>query len=748
MYNISPNPGSSSMQTTFSVGETDSEREESQKGRKRPKRTVNACIRCKARKQRCDLQDQETGPCRSCQKGNVLCILAEKIKKSAYPDDYVRSLETRVADLESHLRTLEPSGGFGNDHWDQPSPPINPRLASRNIESSTYSSMGHSTGWDSTTDDGDDEEGQVARGIALLSLNSAAEPHYIGASSGWSWAKTVMGTINGRHRVPASAVPGISNPNSLRFRNLSGFTHKGRVSTAADSPRVPTDAMAEVLIRTVHDHIQARYPFQCWRSFNKWHVERDKYLVEDLTEPEDRTAAFFIWLMYATGARLLQSSPLPGLPPPEVYYAKAMEYLDTIVTLHNLANIQAFLLLAVYSLRRTEGPSVWHLVGIALRLSVELGLHRKAGHQAWLRDPYTVELRRRIFWSVYGLDRFIALTMGRPLGIQDADIDVEVPMDIDFEEVNDTTLLSLSKQHTAASVASSPVDHCRQIESDIQRLIYRVDRPKPTAVVMEEAMKLLGRLDRWKANIPRKPSDNSSPPCCTPEWFSWRYFEVSLYLLRPLTVSSPPTDPLLSRCAYAAAGSLEAQRRLHQTPPVSLSLSALHSIFLSGLTLLHCLHVNQRILSLIAASKAIRACSNTLFLYAHHFAAAEPFRDAFEDVANACLDAADETAAGAGIGWGVGAPNGASVSPPLWRGRAMAWCPGRDSFFALVSSLGFSASTKEAPLDLSSAPLLARHEQHFLAPATQTNRAYPPTAGVDPAWSEPSWFQSASSTLL
>jgi len=45
-------------------------------------------------------------------------------------------------------------------------------------------------------------------------------------------------------------------------------------------------------------------------------------------------------LIYATGARLLETTHLPGLHPPEIYYAKAMEYLDTIVTLHNLANIQ------------------------------------------------------------------------------------------------------------------------------------------------------------------------------------------------------------------------------------------------------------------------------------------------------------------------------------------------------------------------------------------------------------------------
>ena len=139
------------------------------------------------------------------------CILAEKIKKSAYPDDCklhnvslsppvtywnllwdVRSLETRVADLESHLRLLQPSGGFGNDHWDQSSPTTSKGIIA-NIDSSCSLPGLYTKGWESTTDDGTEEEGQVARGIALLSLNSAAEPHYIGASSGWSWAKTVLG---------------------------------------------------------------------------------------------------------------------------------------------------------------------------------------------------------------------------------------------------------------------------------------------------------------------------------------------------------------------------------------------------------------------------------------------------------------------------------------------------------------------------------------------------------------------------
>lgn len=91
-----------------------------------------------------------------------------------------------MADLESHLQALNPSGGYGNDHWDQ---------SSMGGVNSASSSPIASRGWESTTDDGGDEEEQVARGIALLSLHGAAEPHYVGASSGWSWAKTVLGWV-------------------------------------------------------------------------------------------------------------------------------------------------------------------------------------------------------------------------------------------------------------------------------------------------------------------------------------------------------------------------------------------------------------------------------------------------------------------------------------------------------------------------------------------------------------------------
>src|ERR1700733_1959058 len=45
------------------------------------------------------------------------------------------------------------------------------------------------------------------------------------------------------------------------------------------------------------------------------------------------------------------------------------------------------------------------------------------------------ETRRKIWWGVYTLDRMLALALGRPLGVEDTDCDVEYPVDVDDEEL-------------------------------------------------------------------------------------------------------------------------------------------------------------------------------------------------------------------------------------------------------------------------------------------------------------------------
>ncbi|RPA92705.1 hypothetical protein L873DRAFT_1794102 [Choiromyces venosus 120613-1] len=123
---------------------------------------------------------------------------------------------------------------------------------------------------------------------------------------------------------------------------------------------------------------------------------------------------------------------------PESYHATAMMHLEAFLSQSKggLEELQAVLLLAGYALLRPVSPGLWYIVGVAVRLAVDLGLHYedaeaiaaksakkdgKKGKREWSR-----ELRRRLWWCVYSLDRLVSTCVGRPFGISDEVISTQV----------------------------------------------------------------------------------------------------------------------------------------------------------------------------------------------------------------------------------------------------------------------------------------------------------------------------------
>lgn len=108
---------------------------------------------------------------------------------------------------------------------------------------------------------------------------------------------------------------------------------------------------------------------------------------------------------------------------PEEHYEAALQHIDIVLALRDQRSVQLLLLLALYCLRGSKNPGAWTLAGLAVRQCIELGLHRKTAHQDVTME---VELKARIFWSCYYLDRGVSVALGRPPAISDGDIDVEV----------------------------------------------------------------------------------------------------------------------------------------------------------------------------------------------------------------------------------------------------------------------------------------------------------------------------------
>ncbi|TKY90762.1 hypothetical protein EX895_000760 [Sporisorium graminicola] len=132
----------------------------------------------------------------------------------------------------------------------------------------------------------------------------------------------------------------------------------------------------------------------------------------------------------------------------ENHHEAAMRYLDprrligsgqegnvgAIMGRDALEQLQCLLLTALYSIMRPMKPGVWYCLGVALRLTTGIGLYTEtpgvleaSGNQPQDASETLVEKKRRLFWCSYALDRQVCVHLGRPFGIADSDIKVNLP---------------------------------------------------------------------------------------------------------------------------------------------------------------------------------------------------------------------------------------------------------------------------------------------------------------------------------
>ncbi|KAL5360662.1 fungal-specific transcription factor domain-containing protein [Aspergillus floccosus] len=105
------------------------------------------------------------------------------------------------------------------------------------------------------------------------------------------------------------------------------------------------------------------------------------------------------------------------------YYNQARSYLDLdSLGSGNLETLQALCLLGGYYLHYRNSPNMaYAILGAAQRLAISLGLHREPPVRTEQPDPEArishalrLETRRRTWWSLYCLDTWASMTLGRP----------------------------------------------------------------------------------------------------------------------------------------------------------------------------------------------------------------------------------------------------------------------------------------------------------------------------------------------
>lgn len=88
-----------------------------------------------------------------------------------------------------------------------------------------------------------------------------------------------------------------------------------------------------------------------------------------------------------------------------VFYRVACGLVPDVLLAASYESVQALLLMAAYALPVSTGGLAYTYLGMAMKMAILNGMHRKytGGHC----DGKTLELRNRLFWTVYTLERFV-----------------------------------------------------------------------------------------------------------------------------------------------------------------------------------------------------------------------------------------------------------------------------------------------------------------------------------------------------
>jgi hypothetical protein len=146
------------------------------------------------------------------------------------------------------------------------------------------------------------------------------------------------------------------------------------------------------------------------------------------------------------------------------FYNASQETLPMALQNEDLPAVRALLGLALYTMFATAGPSIWHVLGATMRLATSIGLHKARPYASIAEE----EMSKRAFWSLYNLDRLIASTLGRPLGIADDDISVGLVRELndDGTEVPGASGMTIPLQVIRLRrIFSRIYQYCKSVES-------------------------------------------------------------------------------------------------------------------------------------------------------------------------------------------------------------------------------------------------------------------------------------------
>lgn len=286
--------------------------------------------------------------------------------------------------------------------------------------------------------------------------------------------------------------------------------------TAADMrSELPERHLADSLVDAYFSRVHPLYPFVHEGCFR---VEYERMWTHVSEAPSRPSWYALLNLAFAFGCEFcdaVREEDVLATASPFVARARTLIF-PYIFKGGNLELVQALLLMCHYLQGTLELNECWNLVGLMIRTAVSIGLH--ANPEAGSLTAVEKEVRKRVWWGCFIIDRTLSMKFGRPPSIRATDgSDIQLPLDVDDQYITDESLLprqpACRPSMTAFFTQTIKLAH---IIDNILRDLYSTNKkaPRPTGAdspvalgtnlshVLSNAVDLDGQLQSWWQEMP------------------------------------------------------------------------------------------------------------------------------------------------------------------------------------------------------------------------------------------------------
>jgi hypothetical protein len=208
-----------------------------------------------------------------------------------------------------------------------------------------------------------------------------------------------------------------------------------------------------------------------------------------------------------------------------LFRQRVRELLGGALDRSDITTIQALLVMAssLFALG-DERSAAWLYAGTAFRMIIDLGMHVDASKLSNFRrlTDEDLEIRRRVFWGAFVVDKIQSLYQGRPASLQEIETSVPITFMDHYEELEHWTPFAYGETQShpgsPAYSVSTFTELCK-LSLIMNRILNRVYGERSSKrrrdELADDLKSLHADLEQWKTDLPPHlnydPSQPSNP---------------------------------------------------------------------------------------------------------------------------------------------------------------------------------------------------------------------------------------------